>query len=114
MYNTYSIKLLTTTNSKPNVETALQLAAKEVQNRPTAESYNWLAWTHFVKGDSIKALAIMEKYVIGQTQEPEVLYHMASIYKATGQYKKAKALQKELLYSAFELGPLMAETIQTL
>ncbi len=114
MYNAYTIDVLT---SKPihidsNTETALQLAVKEVANRPTALSYDLLAWTHHVKGDTATALHIMENHVAGHTSEPKAVYHMAEIYKANGALEKAKALKQELLESTFELGPLMAENIK--
>ena len=61
-----------------------------------------------------KALEIVEEYVDGYTYEPEVLYHIAEIYKAAGFEEKVKPLKKELLASTYELGPLMAQRIEQL
>ena len=61
-----------------------------------------------------KANSIIETYVEGQTSEPEVLYHIAEIYKAVGKTEKVKELKSELVASLYELGPTMAPKIKQL
>lgn len=110
MYNAYNI-LLHGENPKETAK-ALQIANEEIKNRPTPQSYDLLAWTYYNHGDVKEALKIAEKYVVGKTFEPEVLFHLAQIYKANNKLKETINLKNQLLESTFELGPLMAQNIK--
>jgi Tfp pilus assembly protein PilF len=112
MYNTYDIMVYTENLLLP--EYAIDLAKREVENRPTPQSYDLLAWSYFRKGDVEQANTIIETYVDGQTFEPEVLYHIAEIYKASGKLKEVNALKDELVASLYELGPTMTSKIKQL
>ncbi|SEQ80744.1 Tetratricopeptide repeat-containing protein [Hyunsoonleella jejuensis] len=112
MYNKYNVLLFA--ENKAETAKALRIANEEISNRPTAQSYDLLAWTYYNHGDIKDALEVIENHVAGKTFEPEVLYHMAEIYKANGKMKDAKKLKKELLQSSFELGPLMTENIRSI
>ena len=109
MYNKYKATLYA--EELKQTASALKIATIEINNRPTAQSYDLLAWTYYNHGDVKDALKIMENYVIGKTYEPEAMYHLAHIYKANGKFDEAKSLKKELLESTFELGPLMEQKI---
>ena len=109
MYNKYNA-ILYAENKKQTAE-ALKIAYTEIKNRPTPQSYDLLAWTHYNHGDVEEALKVAENYIVGKTFEPHVLYHVAEIYKANGKLKEANNLKDELQESTFELGPLMAEKI---
>ncbi|WP_296386925.1 cell surface protein [Winogradskyella sp.] len=112
MYNKYNVMVYTEDLLLP--EQALEIAEREVENRPTPQSYDLLAWSYFRKGDVTKANAIIETYVDGQTSEPDVLYHIAEIYKAAGKTDKVKPLKAELVASLYELGPSMKNKINNL
>lgn len=112
MYNTYNIMVYTEDMLLP--KQAIDMAMQEVENRPTPQSYDLLAWSYFKNGDVEKANAIIELYVDGQTSEPDVLYHIAEIYKAVGKMDKVKALKGELVASLYELGPTMEQKIKQL
>lgn len=112
MYNAYNILL--EVEEYKNYTKAANIALKEVVNRPTPQSYDLLAWTYHNHGSPEAALEIMENHVVNKTFEPESLYHMAEIYKANGKIAEAKELKKELIESAFELGPLMAKNIKAI
>lgn len=112
MYNKYNVMLFTEDFDSP--ERAIEIAKREVDNRPTPQSYDLLAWSYFKSGNVEKANAIIEKYVDSQTSEPEVLYHIAEIYKAAGKADKVKPLKKELIASLYELGPMMEAKIKQL
>ncbi len=112
MYNRHNALLLS--NDKKSINKAYNIALEEVKNRPTAQSYDLLAWTLYKKGDVQKALDIAKKHVVDKTYEPEVLFHLAQIYKVNGLYKEANKLQEELLKSTYELGPLMEQQIKQL
>ena len=93
-------------------EKALDLAIREIKNRSTPQAYDLLAWTHYNNGDYEKALEIAEQHVVDKTYEPNVLLHLAHIYKATGKTEEAESLKKELLESIYELGPVAEQKIR--
>lgn len=112
MYNQYDILLLT--EDAKEVAKAIEISKKEVNNRPTAQTYNLLAWSYFKAGNLEKALNIIDTYVIGKTEEPAVLYHIAEIYKAANRTDEVSKLKKELIGSIYELGPTMEQKIFSL
>ena len=109
MYNKYNALLYAEDMQLP--EKAIEIAQQEVKNRPTAQSYDLLAWSYFKNGNLEEANTIVENYIAGKTSEPDVLYHMAEIYKAIGEIDKVSPLKEELLASIYELGPTMEEKI---
>ena len=112
MYNAYNVMHYTDDLLLPQV--AIDIAKLEVENRPTPQSYDLLAWSYFKLGNINKATEIIETYVDGKTFEPAVLYHVAEIYKAAGKTDKIKPLKQDLTASLYELGPLMKEKIKQL
>lgn len=110
MYNTSSAILYAEELSETGK--AMKLAQMEVSQRPTPQSYDLLAWTYYNQGDFKKALKIAEEHVVDKTFEPEALFHLAKIYKATGKTKEARGLKKELLESVYELGPVAEQEIR--
>ncbi|MDN3493012.1 tetratricopeptide repeat protein [Winogradskyella bathintestinalis] len=112
MYNAYDVALYADEFSQPDM--ALEIAKTEVENRPTPQSYDMLAWSYFKQGNVKKANEIIEEYVDGKTFEPAVLYHVAEIYKAAGKTDKVTPIKKELIASLYELGPLMKSKIKQL
>ncbi len=112
MYNSYNIDYYLDCN--PNYSLALDIALKEVENRPTAESFSFLAKTYAKMNELDKALNIVETQIIGNTFEPGILLNVAEIYKLNGQYNKVKKLKEELEEATYELGPVSEQTIKML
>lgn len=112
MYNAYNAKLFAEDNKM--VDSSIIIANREIENRATPQSYDLLAWSLFNKGEFIKALDIVNKFVLDKTYEPEALYHIAEIYKANGMTKELQPLKEELLAATYELGPLMEMKINQL
>lgn len=112
MYNIPTALILAEENG--NYDTALRLAEQEVAARATPETYSLLAHILLLKGDVHKALEISEKYVAGQTFEPEANYRLAAIYKANNKKDVMATLEADLRGSHFELGPLTAKRIEQL
>lgn len=110
MYNTYLINLYAETNP----EEALKLAAMEITNRATPETYQLLAYAQLKNGQKEAALKTIEQYVEGKTEEPKALFHSALVYKANGMNEKVASLKEELLGASYELGPVKAKEIQKL
>ncbi|WP_179320530.1 tetratricopeptide repeat protein [Winogradskyella helgolandensis] len=112
MYNKYNVMVFSEDLLIP--KRALEIAMQEVENRPTPQSYDLLAWSYFKLGEVKKANQIIEEFVDGKTFEPAVLYHVAEIYKAVGKTAEVQPLKKELVESLYELGPLMKQKIKQL
>lgn len=93
---------------------ALNLLRKEISNRPTPENYDLWAWALLNKGDAKKSLQIAQEHVMGKSHEPEVLYHLAEIYKRNGLNAEVQKLKKELLESAFEIGPVLLTKVENI
>ncbi|MDY0779781.1 cell surface protein [Tenacibaculum sp. IB213877] len=112
MYNQYNIQLFLDDLNKH--DKALEIIEKEIKNRPTPISYDLLAWAYYKEKSYNKALQVAKKFVIGKTSEPQVIYHLAKIYKANKLNEEALKLKENLLESSYELGPLMVEKIKTI
>jgi len=112
MYNKYNVMVFSEDLLIP--ERALEIAMQEVENRPTPQSYDLLAWSYFKMGDIKRANEITEEFIDGKTYEPAVLYHSAEIYKAAGKTEEIQPLKAELLASIYELGPTMVSKINQL
>ena len=112
MYNAYNINLYL--NKIHQLNKALELAKREVENRPTPASYNFLAYSYLKLGEKDKALEIVKNHIEGKTFEPSILYCTAEIYKANGIISKTKELKEELLSAVYELGPNMKNKIESL
>ena len=103
MYAKYNVLLFA--DDETNQSKALEIARQEVAARPTAQSYDLLAWSYYKNGNIEKAIEISKNYVIGKTFEPQVLLHTAYILKANDNQKEAQKLKAELFEAIYELGP---------
>lgn len=112
MYNKYNGFLYADDNN--TLSKALAIAEQEIANRPTPQSYDLLAWYYYKKGNPKKALEIVNKHIVNKSFEPEVLYHIACIYKANNELNEIKPIKEELQASVYELGPNMIKKINQL
>lgn len=112
MYNKYNVLLMVENSNQ--VDTALAIAQKEINNRPTPESYDLLAWTYFKLGEKERALEIVEKHTLNKSFEPEIMYHNAEILKANNKINEIAPMKEELLASIYELGPGLENKIKNL
>lgn len=110
MYNKYLILLdaekLETTNR------AIQRAKAELKLRRTPEVYDLLAWSLLKNRQINEALKVATENVVGNSEEPEVLYHLGMIFKANQMHKEGNSYLRQALESSFELGPLMSHEIE--
>ncbi|TMM31076.1 cell surface protein [Polaribacter aestuariivivens] len=112
MYHKYDVLLYAEDASK--FQKALEIAQQEVNERPTAQSYDLLAWSLYKSGEKEKALKISENHVINKTFEPEAMLHTAYILKANGRVEEASEIKKELLGAVYELGPLVEKELKSI
>lgn len=84
---------------------ALSLARRDLQRRPTAESYETLAWVHLRRGEFSRALAISDTArTLVEDPGPDSDYHRARVLleldrvsEATELIKRVKAAEPALL-----------------
>ena len=112
MYNKYNALIYA--DDKRTASRALEIAKIEIAHRPTPDSYDLLAWSYYNLGDGQKALEIAEKYVVGKSFEPNLNYHLATIYKANNIEAKIVPIKEDLLNSIYELGPNLEQKISNL
>ncbi len=109
MYNKYLALLEAEEFNHPNK--TIEIATVEINNRPTPQSYDLLAWGYFHNNQKEKALEVAQQFVEGKTFEPDAIYHLGMIYKGIDAVKSHHFL-KEASQSSFELGPAIAASIQ--
>ena len=110
MYNKYLFYIAIDKNK--DFDRALQIAQREVKNRPTSQSYDLLAWAYHNMGKKDDALTIAKNHVENKSNEPDALYHLGAIYAKAGNRRKAKQYMRQAESSAFELGPELTEQIR--
>lgn len=110
MYNKYLIELYT--SDVPDLDKAEKLALEEVSSRPSPETWSWLSWVYYKKGEHKKAYELYKGRVEGKTFEPDAQYKGAFILLANGEKEEAVKMLEECLESAYELGPVVASKIR--
>lgn len=111
MYRSHITKVLLDELNDNNVDYLIQ---EEIQSRATPVTYDLLAWSAYKKGNIKESLSIAKKHIVGRSSEPELLYHLAEIYKANGYYNETTKIKNELLACGYELGPLTFSKVQLL
>ncbi|MDO3693881.1 cell surface protein [Wenyingzhuangia sp. chi5] len=111
MYNKYNFDIL---EANKEYKQAYELALKEVENRPTAQSYSLLALAAAHVENPLKGMEIIEKNKVLKSYEPEVLLRVAKVYALNNKQELVKPLKEELLEAEFELGPVKAIEIEKL
>ncbi len=110
MYNKYLIQLYT--EEEVNLEKALLLAEKEIALRATPETYEWLAWVYFNRGQKDQAFSVANNYVYKRNFEPGALFHTGLIFSGAGKKAEAGKLLEECLESELEIGPVVSAVVQ--
>lgn len=109
MYNKYLALLQAEEFNNPNK--TIEIAFVEINNRPTPQSYDLLAWGYFHNNEKDKALEVAQQFVEGKTFEPDAIYHLGMIYKDSN-IEKSKEFLETAIQSSFELGPSITANIQ--
>ncbi|MFK7772889.1 MAG: tetratricopeptide repeat protein [Saprospiraceae bacterium] len=106
MYNTYLCEIYG--NQKDKIAEVMKMAEAEVEERPHPVSYSLKAWAYLLQGENQKALSMIDEHVVGQTEEPNAIFRVGTIYKANRKKYQAKKYLSEAQDAAFELGPVAA------
>ncbi len=104
MYNSYLCEIYG--NQKNKIAQVMKIAEAEVEERPHPVSYSLKAWAHYLNGENQKALTMIDKYVVGQTEEPNAIFRVGVIYQANRKTYYAKKYLQEAQDASFELGPV--------
>lgn len=110
MYNSYLAAI--EADEFQNADVSFAIAQREISNRPTPQSYDMKAWALYRQGKYLESLELAREYVEGKSFEPEVVFHLAMIYKANQQHDKARKYLEQAMESSYELGPVKAIEIR--
>ena len=88
---------------KETLSRALHYAKLDLENRPSSESYDTLAWVLYKSGDIENAYEAAIKAVAWGSPEPVVLYHSGIIIWDFGEKEQAEVLLEAALENAQEL-----------
>jgi tetratricopeptide (TPR) repeat protein len=109
MYNKYVFGIMS--DELSNYSDALRIANAEVNNRPTPQSYDLLAWAYYKNKQLPQAELVANNYIAKRNYEPDALFHLGVIYFSSGNKELAKQYLNEALESSYELGPLVTNEI---
>ena len=109
MYNKYILEI---DIAEKRFDKAIALAKKEILQRATPQTYDFLAWAYFQDGQGEEALAIAKTHVENQTYEPDASYHLGLIYKDVDNTKASFYLE-DALSAKFELGPNTTKVVSS-
>ncbi|MGY6649374.1 tetratricopeptide repeat protein [Wenyingzhuangia sp. IMCC45574] len=108
MYNKYNFDILM---DQEKYEEAYKIAAKEVDNRPTAASYSMLALATAYTKTPAGGMEILKNHEVVECLEPEVLLRVAKVYQLNQRRDALEILKHELMGARFELGPVKTRQI---
>ena len=109
MYNKYLINIYTEETGE--YQKAHTIAERELKNRFTPQTCDWMAWVYYKKGEKMKAMELSKGFVNKMTFEPSAIMHTAFIYAANGKNKEAKKMLEQCIESSFEIGPVATKEI---
>jgi hypothetical protein len=109
MYNKYLLELYTGILNEP--AKAEVIAAKELKNRATPQTYAWYAWALHRNNKTPEAQKIYETHVSGKPLEGLELYWMGSFMKALGKGYNAKQFFKAAFKNRYDLSPSMTRDL---
>jgi hypothetical protein len=87
------------------LDTALALAQRDVNRRPTIESFDVLSWARYRRGELVEALAASDQARRWGSPTPTMDYHRGRILEALGRGVEAAALLERALAHHTLLAP---------
>jgi Flp pilus assembly protein TadD len=84
---------------------ALAVALRDVDSRPTVESWDILAWVRFRRGELGEALAASDRAFAWGAPSPTMEFHRARILAALGRDREATLLFEQALAEPALLAP---------
>ena len=110
MYNKYMIELYTgVLNDPPRAE---QISKAELENRATAQTYAWYAWSLFSNNKKQEAYEQFEKNVSGRPLEGLELYWMGKMMQGLNKGYNARAFFKAAYMNKYDLSPAILQDLE--
>lgn len=78
-----------------DLDLALAIARREVDRRPTMESWDLLGWVHLHRGDIVEAVAASARSRTWGAGSPMMAFHHSRILRAAGRSDAAASLERE-------------------
>jgi hypothetical protein len=103
MYNKYLIELYTGILKEP--AKAELIAAKELTNRSTPQTYAWYVWSLFCNNKKDDAYINFEKYVSEKPLEGLELYYMGKMMLGLNKGYNAKGFFRAAYQNKYDLSP---------
>ena len=109
MYNKYLIEIYTGILNDPAKAEAI--AAKELLNRSTPQTYAWYVWALYSNNKTADAEKAFQEYVSGKPLEGLELYWMGKFMQGQGKGYNAKEFFKAAHKNGYDLGPGMVKDL---
>lgn len=110
MYNKYLIELYTSV--LPDPAKAEIIAANELKNRATPQTYAWYVWTLYANNKQDEAYRNYEKYVSGKPLEGLELYYMGRLMKGLNKGYNAQEFFKAAFKNKYDLSPAKEKELE--
>jgi hypothetical protein len=103
MYSKYLIDLYTGILQQP--AKAVEIAEKEIVNRPNPQVYAWYAWSLYCNGEKERAYNNFKSFVSKKPLEGMELYYMGCMMKELGKEYNAQQFFKAAWKNKYDLSP---------
>lgn len=110
MYNKYLLELYTGILNQPAKAEAM--AARELLNRTTPQTYAWYVWALYSNNKTAEAEKIYQQHVSGKPLEGLELYWMGKYMQAQNKGYNAEQFFKAALKNRYDLSPSMVIYLQ--
>ena len=110
MYNKYVLELYTGILNEPAKAEAM--AARELLNRTTPQTYAWYVWALYSNNKNTEAEKIYRQHVSGKPLEGLELYWMGKYMQAQNKGYNAKEFFKAAYKNRFDLSPSMVKDLK--
>lgn len=110
MYNKYLIELYTGILQQPT--SAENIAVRELQNRTTAQTAAWYAWTLYKNGKTAEAMQYYEQHISGKPLEGLELYWMGKMMQGVNKAYNARQYFKAAYKNRYDLCPYMIKDLE--
>ena len=110
MYNKYVLELYTGFLNEPAKAEAM--AARELLNRTTPQTYAWYVWALYSNNKNTEAEKIYRQHVSGKPLEGLELYWMGKYMQAQNKGYNAKEFFKAAYKNRFDLSPSMVKDLK--
>jgi hypothetical protein len=110
MYNKYVLELYTGILNEPSKAEAM--AARELLNRTTPQTYAWYVWALYNNNKTAEAEKVYQQHVSGKPLEGLELYWMGKYMQAQNKGYNAQQFFKAAYKNRYDLSPGMVRDLE--